>query len=109
MLSHFKSLYMQIIIKIICFFLCVFVCIGLCSCNMFVVFVKFCFVRSSQIFIRSCQCCVTTLLCTLCVCVCPGWRDHRLRVAPPQRSKNAPRDKPPTPLQCLPLQAPQVP
>lgn len=40
------------------------------------------------------------------VCACPGWCDHRLRVASPQRGENASRDKPPASLQRLPLQAP---
>lgn len=45
----------------------------------------------------------------LYVCMCPGWCDHRLRVAPPQRGENAPRDKPPITLQRLSLQATQIP
>lgn len=63
------------------------------------------------IFFYSCLCCYACVLVPvpLYVCMCPGWCDHRLRVASPQRGKNAPRDKPPTALQRLSLQAPQIP
>lgn len=63
---------------------------------MFVLFVKFCFVRTSQIFIR----CVTTLLCTLYLCLCvsvcvQGGVTIDLELLLPKEAKMHPETSPP--------------
>lgn len=84
------------------FFLYVWVYhVFVCVIVLFVIFYFF------IIFFCLCFACVLVPV-PLYVCMCPGWCDHRLRVASPQRGENAPRDKP-TALQRLSLQAPQIP